>query len=515
MDITNELRQEYDTLRTLLQRAAGSSADKELALYLISCWCAIWSQNERYCPEYARAASAILSDPPTISQMQTAFYCCRNSSQTLAVPPFFHELLRYGTEQEPELPQRFLLQLNQLLVAGACCNGDFTIPEANAVSAIVQQLSGLLSENALPFDRTLLKVPSTTALNEPSYRAPESAAAETHDLSDAEEPVAADTPDLDDAEEPAATGTLNLSDTGELTLTISLQPESSREETPARTDMPPEKHRDLEDLMDELDSLIGLEQVKQDVHSLTNFIRMANLRRERNLKVPTISYHLVFTGNPGTGKTTIARLVAQIYHQMGLLAEGQLIEADRSTLVGGYLGQTAIKTQKVIQSALGGVLFIDEAYSLVNSDDDSYGREAIETILKAMEDHRDELVVIVAGYDELMHKFIRSNPGLASRFNKYFHFPDYNGDELCQIFLRFCRTNDYQLQPGSEAILQERFGRLYESRDEHFGNARSVRNLFEKTISCQADRLAFSGEITDTALMTLTTEDLENAWKEP
>lgn len=499
--MTNELRSEYDALRKLLPDTIGGCADEELPFYIISCWCAIWSQNERYCPEYARAAGAILSEPPTIAQMQTAFYCCKNSSQTLAVPPFFRELLRYGTEQEPELPQRFLLQLNQLLVAGACCNGDFTIAEANAVSAIVQPLSGLLSENALPFDRTLLKAPSTTTLNESSYLSSEPAIAETSGLSD--------------AEEPAATGTLNLSDTGELTLTISLNPESSREETPIPADTKPEKHRDLEDLMDELDSLIGLAQVKQDVHSLTNFIRMSNLRRERNLKVPTISYHLVFTGNPGTGKTTIARLVAQIYHQMGLLAEGQLIEADRSSLVGGYLGQTAIKTQKVIQSALGGVLFIDEAYSLVNSDDDSYGREAIETILKAMEDHRDELVVIVAGYDELMHKFIRSNPGLASRFNKYFHFPDYNGDELCQIFLRFCRTNDYQLQPGLEAILQERFSRLYESRDEHFGNARSVRNLFEKAISCQADRLAFSAEITDTALTTLTPEDIENAWKEP
>ena len=199
---------------------------------------------------------------------------------------------------------------------------------------------------------------------------------------------------------------------------------------------------------------------------------------------------------------------------MGLLPKGQLVEADRSTLVAGYLGQTAIKTQKVIQSALGGVLFIDEAYSLANDERDSYGKEAIETLLKAMEDHRDELVVIVAGYDDLMHKFIDSNPGLRSRFNKYFHFPDYTGDELSRIFERFCKTNGYEPDSHVNSILQERFSVMYETRMAHFGNARDVRNLFEKAIHHQADRVAQLESISDFDLITLAEEDILLAFEE-
>lgn len=245
-----------------------------------------------------------------------------------------------------------------------------------------------------------------------------------------------------------------------------------------------------------------------------NFIKVTKIREARGMKIPTISYHLVFTGNPGTGKTTVARLVAKLYYQMGILPKGQLVEADRSALVAGYVGQTAIKTQQVIQQALGGVLFIDEAYSLANdSEQDSYGKEAIETILKAMEDHRNELVVIVAGYDALMHKFIDSNPGLSSRFSKYFYFPDYTGEELLKIFERFCKTNGYTLESGVEESLLKTFTALYDTREEHFGNARAIRNIFEKAINCQADRIAGQNSFTDTDLETLTAVDLENAIK--
>ena len=280
----------------------------------------------------------------------------------------------------------------------------------------------------------------------------------------------------------------------------------------AKVSKPDEKT--LEELLEELNGLVGLDKVKADVRSLMNFIKVANMRKRKGLKVPTISYHLVFTGNPGTGKTTIARLVAQIYYKMGLLTKGQLVETDRSALVAGYLGQTAIKTQKVIQEALGGVLFIDEAYALAGEGEDSYGKEAIETLLKGMEDHRDDLVVIVAGYDELMHKFIDSNPGLRSRFNKFFQFPDYTGDELVKIFERFCDNNGYAISNEVTSMLTARFTKVYETREEHFGNARAVRNVFETAICNQANRIADKENVSDEELVVLTMADVQSALEE-
>lgn len=264
----------------------------------------------------------------------------------------------------------------------------------------------------------------------------------------------------------------------------------------------------LESVLAELQGLVGLDKVKADIQSLLNFIKICQMRTQRGMKVPTVSYHLVFTGNPGTGKTTVARMVARLYYLMGILPQGQLVETDRSGLVAGYLGQTALKTQKVIQEALGGILFIDEAYSLANDKEDSYGKEAIETILKAMEDHRDELVVIVAGYDELMHQFIDSNPGLRSRFNKYFHFPDYDGDDLLLILERFCDTNGYTLAEEAIPPLRNELHGMYERREEHFGNARAVRNLFEHAINRQANRLSTGRDITDRELAELTLDDI-------
>jgi SpoVK/Ycf46/Vps4 family AAA+-type ATPase len=265
----------------------------------------------------------------------------------------------------------------------------------------------------------------------------------------------------------------------------------------------------VEELLAQLDSLCGLDKVKKDVRSLINLIKIRNLRKENNLPVPPMSLHLVFMGNPGTGKTTVARLLAGLYRAIGVLPKGQLIEVDRSGLVAGYVGQTALQTQKVIQSALGGVLFIDEAYSLASNSGNDFGQEAIDTILKAMEDHRDELVVIVAGYEAPMARFIHSNPGLESRFNKYFYFDDYNGEELLQIFNGMCEKNGYKSDEALSARLTEHFQEMYKERDDNFGNGRDVRNLFERLISAQSDRVAQLTEVTVDDLMTLTLADFD------
>ena len=199
-------------------------------------------------------------------------------------------------------------------------------------------------------------------------------------------------------------------------------------------------------ILTELDSLVGLDEVKRDVRVLASFIQVNNLRRDRGLKAPAISKHLVLTGNPGTGKTTIARLIARIYYSIGAIPKNKFVETSRAGLVAGYVGQTALKTQEVIDKAMGGVLFIDEAYSLVSDSKNDYGSEAIDTLIAAMENNRDNLVVIVAGYEEPMQQFIGSNPSLSSRFNRYLHFKDYDSDDLMSIFLKLCEENEYILQ---------------------------------------------------------------------
>ena len=260
--------------------------------------------------------------------------------------------------------------------------------------------------------------------------------------------------------------------------------------------------------IDELQKLIGLTSVKSEISSLANFINIQKMRQEKGMKVSPISYHCVFTGNPGTGKTTVARIVARIYKELGILKKGHLVETDRSGLVAEYVGQTAVKTNKIIDEALDGVLFIDEAYSLVDGGEKDFGKEAISTLLKRMEDERDRLIVILAGYTNDMKRFIDSNPGLQSRFNRYIEFQDYTADELMQIFEFNLKNNEYKMSNEAQNTLMQYIQKCIREKDERFGNGRFVRNLFERTIEKQANRISLTQNITADILTTIESEDI-------
>ena len=275
---------------------------------------------------------------------------------------------------------------------------------------------------------------------------------------------------------------------------------------PAEPQKPP---RPLAEVMAELDALIGLKDVKAEVRRVTDLIQVENLRKERKLPVAEQSRHLVFTGNPGTGKTTVARLLGDIYRSLGVVAKGQLVEADRSSLVAGYIGQTAIQVRQVFDKAMGGVLLIDEAYALARGGERDFGQEAIDTIVKFIEDHRHDVVVIAAGYPDEMHHFIDSNPGLRSRFPKTIFFPDYSTDELLAIFLSLCVHSSYALTSGARKRVREWFA--IQPRDKGFGNARLARNLFEAAVACQATRIVNMKSPTDGQLQSLTARDVDRA----
>ena len=376
-------------------------------------------------------------------------------------PPFFEKLRQYDRMRGTTLARSFIDQLTLMMLLFAAVDNVVSDSEAAFVNSCADTLSALCEQDGLKGSRPGVKA------DEFITRRPQTA-----------------------------------------------QPKQEHQAEKAEEAPAPEPEK-LEDLLAELDELCGLDQVKKDVKSLINLVKVRKMREEAKLPVPPLSLHLVFMGNPGTGKTTVARLLARIYHSIGVLSKGQLVEVDRSGLVAGFVGQTALKTQEAVQKALGGVLFIDEAYALVNQENgNDFGHEAIEVILKNMEDHRDDLIVIVAGYTNLMEKFIHSNPGLESRFNKYFYFEDYTAPQLLAIFQSMAKKNGYTLSEEGEKWLAQDLIELYENRDENFGNARDVRNLFEKAVARQADRLASAENPSVEQLMELTINDL-NSQEEP
>lgn len=270
----------------------------------------------------------------------------------------------------------------------------------------------------------------------------------------------------------------------------------------------PEVEQEIAKLQKQLDSLVGLPNAKKELHNLINFIKIQSLRVDHGLTSFPITYHLVFSGNPGTGKTTVARIIGQIYKHLGVLSSGHFVETDRAGLVAGYVGQTALKVQEVVNKAKGGVLFIDEAYSLINDKQDAFGKEAIDSLLKAMEDLRDDLVIIVAGYTELIEEFLQSNPGFKSRFNHFVQFDNFSTDELYDIFAMLCQTNDYQFGEAFAQHMKTQLRHMPIETIPNFSNGRYIRNLFEKLVTIQSNRLIQQATISREELMTFEEQDI-------
>ena len=460
----------YSANTDAFYRVGGIAMAKELDEFMTRCALGLWSRGGGITQRHVDMANQIYSrnqpQPKWMLWSLTSSVC---ESEVFLPPVFYWNLAENDAKRGTEASRTFIRMLTNILLYLAAVDDDVSYDEAAYITECTDKLTAICDTSGVRKSREALNPLDYVTSSEPGFQ-------EKHRLQ--EQTAGGENPKETDAE---------------------------------KQDAEEEKKPDFDELMAQLDSLVGLDDVKKDIKNLMNLVKVRRLRKENGLPIPPMSLHMVFMGNPGTGKTTVARIISGLYAAIGVLEKGQLIEVDRSGLVAGYVGQTALKTQEVIKSALGGVLFIDEAYSLASGGENDFGREAIETILKAMEDHRDELIVVVAGYDGPMEKFINSNPGLQSRFNKYFYFPDYNGEQLLYIFKGQCKKNGYALTEEAEAEAKAMFEELYENRGENFGNGRDVRNVFEDTVVRQSNRVAALDAPTKDDLMQFLPEDLRDA----
>ena len=450
-------------------RLGGSSMAKELDEFMTRCALNLWSRGGGITQRHVDMANQIYSrNQPQPRWLLWSLTGSIVEGEVFLPPVFYWNLAESDAKRGTEASRTFIRMLTNILLYLAAVDDDVSYDEAAFITECTDKLAAICDTTGVRKSKEPLNPLEFVTSGEPSFIEKNKVKTQTSG-GEAEKKT------------------------------------EEKEETPKP---------DFDALMAELNELVGLEEVKRDIKNLVNLMKVRKLREQNDLPVPPMSLHMVFLGNPGTGKTTVARIVSGLYAAIGVLEKGQLVEVDRSGLVAGYVGQTALKTQEVIKKALGGVLFIDEAYSLASGGENDFGREAIETILKAMEDHRDELIVIVAGYTGPMEKFINSNPGLESRFNKYIFFPDYNGDQLMEMFRIRCKKNGYTLTEEADKAALELFTELYENRSENFGNGRDVRNCFEDMIVRQSNRVAQMENPGKEDLMTVLPADLEDEEEE-
>jgi SpoVK/Ycf46/Vps4 family AAA+-type ATPase len=450
-------------------RIDSNSLAPELDDFMTKCALQLWSRAGGIGERHVAMANQIYSrgrpQPKWLLWNLTGSVC---NDEMFLPPVFFWNLAEKDVKRGTETSRTFIRMTTNILLYLAAVDDDVTYAEAEYITECTDKLTAICDTTGVKKTREGLNPLDYVTSGEPSF-------IEKH--------------------------------------TQQAQPAGGGAKNSAKTEEKEPEKPNFDELMEELNSLVGLETVKKEVKNLMNLVKVRKLREENDLPVPPMSFHMVFLGNPGTGKTTVARLVSGLYAAIGVLSKGQLIEVDRSGLVAGYVGQTAGKVTEVVKSALGGILFIDEAYALARKGmDNDFGREAIDTLVKLMEDNRDNLVVIVAGYTDEMHDFLTSNPGLISRFNKYIDFPDYTDDELMAILAMNAKKQGYVIGEEANAVVRSMLEEMTVSDRLDFGNARGMRNTLEKLVQEQANRIAgITGEITKDMLCQIIEADAKTA----